>query len=94
MFYMSNFMYSHIHNFSLQISFESDNSLHCDMFEVDMKTGEVSCTRDDDEEDREIRAGDDEVFSKEVSDRGSDFTKANTNGAIVSLGKYYKNGIP
>ena len=91
---MSNFMYSHIHNVSLQISFESDNSLHCDMFEVDMKTGEVSCTRDDDEEDREIRAGDDEVFSKEVSDRGSDFTKANTNGAIVSLGKYYKNGIP
>ena len=78
----------------MQISFESDNSLHCDMFDVDMKTGEVSCTTDDDEEDREMRAGDDEVFTKEVSDRGSDFTKANTNGNIVPLGKYYKNGIP
>merc|ERR1712045_543413 len=76
------------------ISFESDNSLHCDMFDVDMKTGEVSCTIDDDEEDREMTPGNDEVFSKEVSDRGSDFTKANTNGKIVSLGKYYKNGIP
>ena len=63
------------------------------MFDVDMKTGEVSCTTDDDEEDREITAGDDEVFAKEVSDRGSDFTKANTNGAIVPLGKYYKAGF-
>ena len=83
-----------MHTFSLQISFESDNSLHCDMFDVDMKTGEVSCTIDDDEEDREMTPGNDEVFSKEVSDRGSDFTKANTNGKIVPLGKYYKNGIP
>merc|ERR1711997_818199 len=57
------------------------------------KTGEVSCTTDDDEEDREIKAGDDEVFAKEVSDRGSDFTKANTNGKIVPLGKYYKSGF-
>ena len=82
-----------MYKFSLQISFESDNSLHCDMFDVDMKTGEVSCTTDDDEEDREITAGDDEVFAKEVSDRGSDFTKANTNGKIVPLGKYYKAGF-
>merc|ERR1712018_410070 len=25
------------------INFDSDNSLFCDMFDVDMKTGEVSC---------------------------------------------------
>ena len=64
------------------------------MFDVDMKTGEISCMTDDDGEDREMTAGDDEVFAKEVSDRGSDFTKANTNGNIVPLGKYYKKGIP
>merc|ERR1711981_957083 len=47
------------------ISFDSDNSLHCGMFDVDMKTGEVSCTTGG-------TAGDDEKenYSKEELDRG------------------------
>ena len=80
---------SNLHNFSTQINFDSDNSLHCDMFDVDMKTGEVSCTNGG-------TAGDDEdeEFSKEALDRAGDFKKANINGAIIPLGKYYPSGIP
>ena len=58
------------------------------MFDVDMKTGEVSCTTGG-------TAGDDEdeEFSKEELDR--DLQAANLKGSIVSLGKYYPaSGIP
>jgi len=70
------------------INFDSDNSLHCDMFDVDMKTGEVSCatggTPGNDEK---------ENYSKEELDRG--ITAANTKGPIIPLGKYYgTSGIP
>merc|ERR550539_2008352 len=70
------------------INFDSDNSLHCDMFDVDMKTGEVSCatggTPGNDEK---------ENYSKEELDRH--ITAANTKGPIIPLGKYYgKKGIP
>ena len=71
---------SNLHKFSLQISFDSDNSLHCGMFHVDMKTGEVSCTTGGTAGDRE-----DEEFSKEALDRAGDFKKANINGAIIPL---------
>ena len=79
---------SNLHNFSLQINFDSDNSLHCDMFDVDMKTGEVSCamggTPGNDEK---------EVVSREELDRH--ITAANTKGPIIPLGKYYgTSGIP
>ena len=78
---------SNLHNFSLQINFDSDNSLHCDMFDVDMKTGDVSCatggTPGNDEK---------ENYSRELLDRH--ITAANTKGPIIPLGKYYKNGIP
>ena len=73
----------------MQISFDSDNSPHCGMFNVDMKTGEVSCTTGSTAADLE-----DEELSKEELDRAGDFKKANINGAIVPLGKYYKTGIP
>lgn len=53
---------SNLHNFSTQINFDSDNSLHCDMFDVDMKTGEVSCTTGG-------VPADDEKFSKEETNR-------------------------
>ena len=77
---------SNLHNFSLQINFDSDNSLHCDMFDVDMKTGEVSCTTGG-------VPGDDEEFSKEETNR--QITDANTKGPIVPLGGYYgTSGIP
>ena len=77
---------SNLHNFSLQINFDSDNSLHCDMFDVDMKTGEVSCTTGG-------VPGDDEEFSKEETNR--QITAANTKGPIVPLGGYYgTSGIP
>merc|ERR1719458_1724062 len=70
------------------INFDSDNSLHCDMFDVDMKTGEVSCatgyTPVNDEK---------ENYSREELDRG--ITTANTKGPIIPLGKYYgTSGIP
>jgi len=70
------------------INFDSDNSLHCDMFDVDMKTGEVSCatgyTPVNDEN---------ENYSREELDRG--ITTANTKGPIIPLGKYYgTSGIP
>jgi len=70
------------------INFDSNNSFHCDMFDVDMKTGEVSCatggTPGNDEK---------ENYSKEELDRG--ITAANTKGPIIPLGKYYgTNGIP
>merc|ERR550539_1875031 len=70
------------------INFDSDNSLHCDMFDVDMKTGEVSCamggTPGNDEK---------EVVSREELDRH--ITAANTKGPIIPLGKYYgTSGIP
>ena len=79
---------SNLCNFSLQINFDSNNSLHCDMFDVDMKTGEVSCatggTPGNDEK---------ENYSKEELDRG--ITSANTKGPIIPLGKYYgTSGIP
>ena len=79
---------SNLHSFSLQINFDSDNSLHCDMFDVDMKTGEVSCamgsTPGNDEK---------EVVSREELDRH--ITAANTKGPIIPLGKYYgTSGIP
>ena len=77
---------SNLHNFSTQINFDSDNSLHCDMFDVDMKTGEVSCTTGG-------VPGDDEEFSKEETNR--QITDANTKGPIVPLGGYYgTSGIP
>ena len=79
---------SSLYNFSLQINFDSDNSLHCDMFDVDMKTGEVSCATG-------VTPGNDEKenYSKEELDRG--ITAANTKGPIIPLGKYYgTNGIP
>merc|ERR1711981_311100 len=71
------------------ISFDSDNSPHCGMFDVDMKTGEVSCTNGG-------TAGDDEdeELSTEALDRAGDYKKANINGAIIPLGKYYPKGIP
>ena len=59
------------------------------MFDVDMKTGEVSCTTGG-------TAGDDEdeEFLKEELDRG-DLKAANLKGPIVPLGKYYgTSGIP
>ena len=58
------------------------------MFDVDMKTGEVSCTTGG-------TAGDDEdeEFSKEELDR--DLQAANLKGPIVPLEKYYgASGIP
>ena len=77
---------SNLHKFFLQINFDSDNSLHCDMFDVDMKTGEVSCTTGG-------VPGDDEEFSKEETNR--EITDANTKGPIVPLGGYYgTSGIP
>ena len=77
---------SNLHNFSTQINFDSDNSLHCDMFDVDMKTGEVSCTTGG-------VPADDEKFSKEETNRET--TNATTNGPIVPLGGYYgTSGIP
>ena len=56
------------------------------MFDVDMKTGEVSCTTGG-------VPGDDEEFSKEETNR--EITDANTKGSIVPLGGYYgTSGIP
>ena len=58
------------------------------MFDVDMKTGEVSCATgytpvNDDKEN----------YSREELDRG--ITTANTKGPIIPLGKYYgTSGIP
>ena len=56
------------------------------MFDVDMKTGEVSCETAGPKVDDEKEAS-----SREILDRH--ITKANTNGPIIPLGKYYKNGI-
>ena len=56
------------------------------MFDVDMKTGEVSCETAGPKVDDEKEAS-----SREILDRH--ITKANSNGPIIPLGKYYKNGI-
>ena len=75
---------SNLHNFYLQISFNSDHSFQCNMFHVDMETDEVSCTSG-------ATLRDDEELAEE-SDR--DLLASNLKGAIVPLGKYYKSGIP
>ena len=57
------------------------------MFDVDMKTGEVSCTRGG------VPGDDDTKFSAEETNRA--IKDSNTNGPIIPLGKYYgRSGIP
>ena len=57
------------------------------MFDVDMKTGEVSCTRGG------TPGDDDNEFSAEETNRA--IKDSNTKGPIVPLGRYYgRSGIP
>ena len=57
------------------------------MFDVDMKTGEVSCTRGG------TPGNDDNEFSTEETNRA--IKDSNTKGPIVPLGRYYgRSGIP